>query len=244
MSIVVERKSLKAEIQQRRKVVLPRLRKAVKGSQIAHRKRLKQCQSDCAAALRKAKQRATTARRKLEIAIRRAKQRARETCKACKVVDETGVNEIQASLEKLNKEKQEIDKLRAQAAMMISPRGRAGGRAAAEQRSESDDQVVRDLGDDKEMIALFKSVRAKIKPSKHRSRTEAFFEYLHDHPEALDELRAKREREWEGKAERLFKERQPDENGNSCWTDLTKCRRELDELKSAERFLKEAEVPF
>jgi len=128
--------------------------------------------------------------------------------------------------------------------MMISERGRKGGRRAAELRAESDDEVIRNLGEDKLLIALFKKHRAKIKATKHRSRTEAFLEFVHDHPEELDELRAKKEREWEREAERIFRERQPGENGNSCWDDLGKCQRELAELKAAEKFLKEADVPF
>lgn len=194
--------------------------------------------------MRKARQRATVARRKLEKVIERAKQKARETCKSCKVIDARGLDEISRSLEALEKENREIASLRAQASMLISERGRAGGRKAAELRAESDDEVIRNIGEDKLMVELFKRNRSKIQASKHRSRTEAFFEWVHDHPEELDELRAKKERHWEKEAERMFRERQPDENGNSCWGDLQQCQRELSELKSAEKFLAESEVPF
>lgn len=242
MSIGAERKQLKTEILRRRREVLPRLRKAISRAKTERRKRLRACRSDCKAALRKARQRAALARRKLEIVIRRAKDRAKKTCASCKVIDERGISEISENIAALDKERREIDALRAQASMMISERHRKGGRKAAEKRAESDDQVIRDLGDDKEMIALFKRVRNKIKPSKHRNRTEAFFEYVHDHPEELDEMRSKQEALWEAEAERLFSERQPDANGNSCWDDAAKCRKELEALKRSERLLKE--VPF
>jgi hypothetical protein len=243
-SVPAQRRALRAEINQRRKAVLPKLKAAVKLAQSDRKKRLRSCQVDCKAATKKARQRATVAKRKLEQAIKRARKRAAETCKSCKVIDTRGLDEISRSLEALDKERQEIDRLRAQASMMISERGRKGGRRAAELRSESDDEVVRNLGEDKPLIELFKKHRAKIKASKHRSRTEAFLEFVHDHPEELDELRSKREIEWGQKAEKMFRERQPDENGNSCWDDLEKCRRELAELKAAEKFLSEAEVPF
>jgi len=243
-SVRAQRSALRAEINQRRKAVLPKLKAAVKAAQRERKKRLKLCQADCKAATKKARQRATVAKRKLEHAIKRAREHAAETCKSCKVLDKRGLDEISRSLAALDKERKEIDQLRAQASMMISERGRAGGRRAAELRAESDDEVVRNLGEDKLLIALFKKHRAKIKASKHRSRTEAFLEFVHDHPEELDELRGKKEIEWEKKAEKMFRERQPDENGNSCWDDLGKCQRELTELKAAEKFLSEAEVPF
>lgn len=244
MSIVQERRMLKTVIRAKRREVLPKLRAAIKAAKKDLQKRLRACKADCRRLMKEAKQRAKTARRKLEIAIRRAQARAKEICQSCKVVDEKGVNEITAKLEALDKERKEIDKLRAQAATLISPRGRAGGKKSAEKRSESDDQVIRDLGEDKEMIALFKKVRAKIKRTKNRNRTEAFLEYVHDHPEELDELRARAQHKYEREAERLFRERQPEANGNSCWRDSSKCERELAELRAAEKFLKEADVPF
>lgn len=124
--------------------------------------------------------------------------------------------------------------------MLISERGRKGGRRAAELRAESDDEVVRNIGEDKLMVELFRKNRAKFKATKHRSRTEAFFEWLHDHPEELDELRSKKEIEWEKKAERMFQERQPEPD----YDELERCQRELAELKSAEKFIAESDVPF
>lgn len=235
---------MKAEIKAKRKEVLPRLKKAVKAAERARKSRLKQCQTDCKAAQRKARQRAKIARRKLEQVIKRAKTKAAETCKACKVIDERGIEEITKSIEALEKQRKEIEALRRQASTLISPRGRAGGRKSAEVRAESDHEVIVNLEDNKELIDLFKKNRTKFKTTKHQTRTEAFFDWLHNHPEALDELRAKSQHKYEQEAERMFRERQPSENGNSCWGDLSKCKRELDELKAAERFLTEEEVPF
>jgi len=244
-SIVQQRNALKREIRERRKSVIPKLKAAIKKSKADKKKRVAKCKRDCAAALRRERTRAAAARRKLESHIRRARQKARSVCTSCKVVNDKGVEDISKALEALERERQEIIALRLRAAGMKSERGRAGGRKAAEMRSESDHAVIVNLGEDKELIALFKKLRGRIKPTRYQSRTEAFLQHVHDHPEDLEELRAKAEHKYEKEAERLFRERQPDANGNGCWTDLDKCRRELAELQSAEKFLSEAEgVPF
>lgn len=246
VSVVQQRKQLKREIRERRRNVIPKLKATIKAQERARKERLRKCKADCRAAIRREKKRATQARKKLEQHIRKAQAKAKDLCKSCKVVDEQGVESVSKALEALEKERQEIAKLRTRASYLKSERGRAGGRKSAELRSESDSAVIHNLEGDKELIDLFKKVRGKIKASKYQSRTEAFLQYVHDHPEALDELRAKKETKYAKEAERLFQERQPDENGNSCWSDLGKCQRELDELKAAEKFLSEAEkdVPF
>ena len=244
-SIVQERKQLKREIKERRRDVLPKLKKAIQQAKRDKKVRIRKCKTDCRIALSRERKRAAQARRKLEQHIRKAQAKAKAVCSSCKVVSEKGVEAIAKALEALDKERQQINALRNKAAGTKSERGRAGGRKSAERRAESDDAVIFNLGDDKELIALFKKVRGKIKPSKYQSRTEAFLQYVHDNPEALEELRAKAEHKYAREAERLFRERQPDQNGNGCWTDLGKCQRELEELKAAERFLSEAEgVPF
>lgn len=240
-SIPAQRRALKAEIKRKRKEVIPRLKQKVKADEKARKKRLKDCQKACKDAQRKARQRAKVARRKLEQVIKRAKARAAETCKSCKVIDEKGLEQITHSIEQLEKERQEIEKLKREASSLISERGRAGGRRSAERRAESDHEVLVNLGEDKDLIDLFKKNRAKFKTTKYQTRTEAFFDWLHNHPEALDELRAKKERKYEAEAERLYAERKPEPQLD----DLEQCKRELAELKAAEKFLSEAEdVPF
>lgn len=245
-SVVQQRKALKREIKERRRVVIPKLKKTVRALQKARRDRVRQCKKDCVAALRRERKRASEARRKLAQHIRKAQAKARTVCTSCKTVDAKGVEAISKALDALEQERQAIQKLRVQASGLKSERGRAGGRRSAEIRAESDHEVIVNLGEDKELIALFKKLRPKIKASKYQSRTEAFLQYVHDHPEALEELRSKAEHKYEQEAERLFQERQPEANGNGCWNDLGKCQRELAELKAAERFLTEEEknVPF
>lgn len=242
MGIVAERKALQSQVREKRRTVLPKLRIAVKQARKARTERLKQCRKDCKAAERKAKRAATEARRKLEQHIKRAQQKAREVCTSCKTVDSKSVDKLQAALAELDAERKSIEEIRRKVAGMKSERGKKGGLRAAELRSESDSQVIHNLGDNEELIALFKKVRGKIKPTKRMTRTEAFFQYLHDTPEALDEFRAKRERKWEQEAERMFAERE----APPCIDELADCRRALAEYEAAEKFIAETQpdIPF
>ncbi len=240
-SIVAERKALRAQIREKRRTVLPALKNLIKQAEKARRARIKQCRVDCRQAERKAKQTAKQARRKLEQHIYRLKNCAVQVCESCKTVDEKGLNTLQQALENLETEKRAIADLRRKVSLLQSTKGKAGGRRSAELRSESDSEVLHNLSDNAELIALFKKVRGKIKATPHMTRTEAFFDWLHNHPEALDELRAKQQHQFESEAKRMYAKRE----APPCLEQLKQCERELDELKAAERFLEEAEdVPF
>jgi hypothetical protein len=65
-------------------------------------------------------------------------------------------------------------------------KGRAGGRRAAELRAESDDAVEQSI--DPSLLPLWRRIRHHIKATARRTRTEAFLEWVHDHPEAHYEL--------------------------------------------------------
>lgn len=238
--VVAQRKELRRQIREKRKVVIPKLRVTVKQARKQHAQRIRQCKLDCERAKRRAKKAATVARKKLEAYIQRAKRKAITVCSSCNEVNDKALDALQKSVDQLNAEMAEVKKLRLQAGALRSERGRAGGRRSAELRSESDSAVIHNLDDNEELIALFKKVRNKIKATPHMSRTEAFFEWLHNNPEALDEFRSSRERKWEKEAERMWSEREPP----SCADELDACRRELDELKAAEKFIAEADVPF
>jgi restriction endonuclease len=184
---------------------------------------------------------AQDARQRLRDRIARAREKARAAVKACKVsAKETELAELDRLLQELERERVEIYSLRMKANQLIDERGRRGGRRAAELRAESDDEVRRDLGDDQELEALWEKVKHKIKGSARRSRTEAFLEYVHDHPEDLDELRAQQELQWEREAEELFKTMGEHEAvGKLDQDELEQYGRELDQ---AERLT--GEVPF
>lgn len=239
MSIVQERAAIRREIKERRKEVYPQLQKALKLAKARKKKRLKACETESKARTKKARAQAAKARRLLDAHIKRARAAAQKAFTVCKTTETTqGLDNIERALKAIQKESDEISKLRTKAASMISEKGRAGGKRAAELKAESDDAVIFNLEDDAAMIALFKKVRGKIKKTKNLSRTEAFLEYVSDNPSELDELRAKQELKWEREAEKMWEERKaPD-----VLEDLESCKVELMRLKKAQRLVKE--VPF
>ncbi len=115
--------------------------------------------------------------------------------------------------------------------------------AAAELRAESDDEVRRNLADDRELAALWRATKnkARFKATPTRSRTEAFLEYVHDHPEALDELRSAQEVEYEREAAELLAQWPRDEPIGSMSDKALSGM--VDELRRAEE-LTSGEVPF
>jgi hypothetical protein len=90
------------------------------------------------------------------------------------------------------------------------------------------------------MIALFKKIRAKIKKTPKRTRTEAFLEYVHDHPQELDELRSKKQLQYEKEAEKMWTERAEVKDAE---LELDQCHRELERLRKAEEHALK-EIPF
>jgi hypothetical protein len=241
LPVGLQRKKLRQAIKEKRKEVLPKLKASIKEAKKQKARRIKECKQECRILHRKFVSDAKRARQKLAAHITRARDKAKEFCKSCKVtVEAENIAKIQKALEAIKAESEQIKELAKKASSIKSERGRKGGLAAAEKKAESDDFVRQNLGDDKELIDLFNTVKSKIKPSPQRSRTEAFFEFVESHPEALEELRAKKEKKWQEEAEKLFRERSECSISESdCVDKLTKI---LKEWKSAEKFLEEA--PF
>lgn len=238
-----EKRLIKAQIRSLRREVIPKLRQRIKDLRRARAKRIRACQAECRAARRRLISDAQKARERLRAYILKAREKARHTCKACKVTaDERGLDTLEALLKDLEVNRQMIAELRRKAAAIpISEKRRKAGIRAAETRAESDDEVRRNLGDDRELVALWQQVKHKIKKGPRRSRTEAFFEYVEEHPEALDELRARKEREYEREAERLFEERA---TCKACESDDPGVlSRSLKEWKQAQEFVN-GDVPF
>jgi hypothetical protein len=238
-----EKRLIKAQIRSLKHVVIPKLRTRIKEARKAKAKRLRACQTECRAVRRRLITEAQKSRERLRAYILKTRQKAKQACQACKVkTDERGLDELEKLLKDLEKNRQMIAELRRKsAAIPISERRRRGGIRAAEKRAESDDEVRRNLGDNRELIELWQTVKHKIKASPRRSRTEAFFEYLEETPEALDEFRARKQHEYEKEAERLFAERA---SCKACESDDPGVlSRSLKKWKEAEEFAN-GDVPF
>jgi transketolase len=65
---------------------------------------------------------------------------------------------------------------------------------------EADEEVVNNLPP--ELVPVWHTFKYKIKGSKRRSRYEAFMDYLHDNPQAIDYVQQRIEKETEKQLER------------------------------------------
>lgn len=242
MGVVAERAALRREVRGRRATVLPRLRAAVANAKRARTMRVRACRSEMLKRRRAVKRAADKAARDLARRIERARKRATSAAAACKMrAVKQGTADIERELSALQEEQQAIAALGRKARGLRSEHGRAGGRRAAELRAESDDAVRNELGGDPVLLALWERLRAKIKGTKRTSRAEAFFDYLHNHPELVDEQRAKAERDYERQAEGLLaKARAPlpveSDELRDCLSMLGECERHCDRAPAAAPF--------
>jgi hypothetical protein len=229
VTIASEKSRIRAELRQRRRETLPALRAALADARRAKKARLKACKAECLRLKRQAKTKARIATRRLKEHLRRLRILAKTTCVSCSVENREDLERIQKNLEAIKAEEKYIADLKKEFRALRSTRGQKGGRRAAELRAECDDAVRRDLGDDRAMIALWEKVKSKIKATPRMTRTESFFQWVHDHPEELDKLRHRQELAYEIELEKAFRER-PEP---SCADDLEQARGEIARLGRA-----------
>lgn len=205
-AITDRRRDLRREARERQKETIPKLRALVRDRKAAKRKRLAKCRADCKRMRAKVQRNAVRARELLRARIKKAKLVARDACGLCKVsATDRGLDELDRAFGKVQAEREAIAELRRKAAQLTDPRGQAGGRRSQELRAESDDEVRRNVADDPDLAALWDAVsKSQFKRDKYQSRTEAFLHYVHENPEALDELRAKQTVEYDREASDLF----------------------------------------
>jgi len=121
------------------------------------------------------------ARAKREAA--RAEARSRCSTDKQKVVEayEPKVKKSSAELAEERKHQREIQRIEAANKDREKKRPK---KSAGERLQEHDEEVVNNLPP--ELVPVWHSFKYKIKGSKRRSRYEAFMDYLHDNPQAID----------------------------------------------------------
>jgi hypothetical protein len=243
MSAITEaRRDLQRRARERQSDVLPQLRAAVKARRKAKTKRLAKCRTDCKRRKERVQRNAVKAREKLREKIRQTKEVARQACTLCKVTaTEQELDKLDRALANVEAERAAIRELRMRAARTVDPRGRAGGMRAQELRRESEEEVRRNIEDDADLLALWDSVdRNKFKQTQRRTRTESFLDWVHNHPEALAELRHSQQEQWDREAEDLFKQWPREEPiGRMTDAQLNELLQDLDRAEAVA-----AEVPF
>jgi hypothetical protein len=233
------KRQLQAEIRRRKKEVLPRLRAAIAAAKKEKKRRVKGCRANADEKLKVLRKKQKGARVAMRKHLKKMEREFRKAANACRAgISAATLDQVEKISKQIENENAEIMRLRREADAMVSPRRRAAGRKAAERESESADEVRRNL-DDAFMLELWEKRKSKIRGSKHRTRTEAFLEYVKNHPEELEELVFRKERAAERSVERAFEERAA---GRTCDLELDDCQRELERLREALR-LAEA-TPF
>lgn len=215
MSAITEkRRELRQEARERQKQAVPALRAAVRARRAAKKKRLAKCRADCKRRRARLQTDAVRAREKLRARIKKARETARAACGFCKV-SATGqeLDKLDQALAAVEREREEIAKLRARAGRLVDPRGRAGGRRSAMMRSESDAVVRGNIDEHPDLVMLWDNMDHRKIPAgdKYITRTERFLEYAEANPWHLDEIRSAKEVAWDKEAEELLSQWPQDE---------------------------------
>lgn len=239
-TIPQKRRRLRAEARAKQQTIIPELRAAIRdlkrarSQRAAHCKRLAKRRQQRIAALAKKAERDLAAR------VAKLKERARETAKACNLRD---LDRLDQLLAELASEQQAIKALRDEARGLKSTRGQAGGKRAAEKRAEALDAVRRDVADDPILLALWEKHGRKIKQLPRATLTESFLQWVHDNPQAIDEMQREQERAYEDEARAMLAQaREAHREPDTCQSRLRECEKWLREV--APEGMSATDVPF
>lgn len=174
------RKENERDLRRRARDRLRTLRQALREAKLQRRARLRQVTLNCRAARQAITRRAKQARERLRRSVERTRARARDVCSAARgEAHRDALAAIDGRLAELEAERAEQRRLR----VWAKPAGRAtpAPRSRTRERQlESDEEVEANL-DDPALRVVWRAVKHRIKPGKHRSRTEAFVEWAAEH---------------------------------------------------------------
>ena len=182
-AVAFSKKELARSIAKDRAATLKKLRAAVKGA----RGRKRAALAGAAAQCRAGRDKAVVASQLAREAIARARDARLSARGSCALP--AGVAALQDAISvaasELRAEEEHARYLREADRAVKSRTSKPGPAKARERASESDDEVRANLPP--ELVGLFDRVRRSIKGSARKSRTEAFLEYVEEHPgEAFD----------------------------------------------------------
>lgn len=202
-----EKRELKRQIRELKRQVIPTIKKRIAAAKKAKARRLAEVRAECKRRGKEAKKRAAQSKMKLKTAIAAMRKRGTVLCAhECKAVDTMTAAELAAAHSEFEAAVKKTGELMAdyRHTEPKNPRRQAAGRRGAEVKGEREDEVRRDVEDNPELLALWTAHKHHLPPKPRMTRTEVFFEWLHYHPEALDELRAKKENQYEKELNAAF----------------------------------------
>lgn len=189
------RKELERDFRSKQKKKLEELRGAVKAARAVKRSRLAAVSRACKKIRDKnrehIRQERLQARERINAERDQLRAEARSSCVARRdrVREKTGVA-IAAAAAELEAERGRQRSYRVYTRpVKLGSAPKARGARAAEKRRESDDEVEGNIP--RELVAVWRKVKSRIKPSEHMSRTEAFEHWVHNHSAEVQEIEAR-----------------------------------------------------
>lgn len=177
------RAQLERDLRRKDKERLASLRTQIRTLRAQHRERMRAVKAECREARVRNRARAKRARERLKESIRRTREQARTVCQlAVGEAQAKKVRDIGRAVDELAREQGEQRKLlawtRPKPTNTATPRERA---------QESDDVVLANI-DEPGLRIVFEHVKRRIKAGPRRSRTEAFYEWVAEHPSEVFEI--------------------------------------------------------
>jgi hypothetical protein len=179
------RAQLERDVLRRDREKLRRLRDAVRDAKKSRTVKRRAVAANCRDARKRFTARAKKARERLNTSIRRTREQARTVCELARgEVQRDGLAHIERAINALEGERATQRQLKAWTRPKVCP-ARPG--KARERQQESDCEVQANI-DEPGLRIVWEHVKARIKPGKRRSRTEAFYEWVAEHPSEVYEI--------------------------------------------------------
>lgn len=179
------RAQLERDLIRRDREKLRVLREQVREAKRARQVKKRAVSADCRNARKHFNARAKKARERLNASIRRTREQARSVCELARgEVQREGLQHIEKAIGALEGERAVQRQLKAWTRPKVCPT-RPG--RARELRSESDCEVQANI-DEPGLRVVWEAVKQRIKAGKRRSRTEAFYEWVAEHPAEVYEI--------------------------------------------------------
>ncbi|HRI68064.1 MAG TPA: hypothetical protein PK156_27695 [Polyangium sp.] len=175
-------------------------KKALKEARTGKRSAMKEARTACKVDREKTKESTRSAYKKTVERARAKREAARAAARSrCSAGVQKVVNEYDPKIKKVNedlsgerKHQREIQRIEATNKEREKKRPK---KSAGERLHEADQEVVQNLPP--ELIPVWHHFKDKVKGSKRRSRYEAFMDFLHDRPEAIEFVQRRIERDTE-----------------------------------------------